>query len=462
MPSSSERALEPGSFRDRDSRVFYESGRVLRGLSPLALEEWRKLSEEPFFDALLKTGAVIGTEEATDDPSPWALVLEHRRIPFISYPYEWSFGMLRDAALLQLSILAQALKQDFILKDASPYNVQWMGSSPTFIDIPSFVRLQPGETWTGYRQFCELNLYPLLLQAYKGVPFQAWLRGSIDGITAAECRALLSKRDLLRKGVLMHVVLQAAAQNRFADTKRDVRKDVKAAGFHRGLIEINVAKVTRLIQGLEWKQGRSEWSHYANENSYDESDRGRKNAFVQSAVEDKPRKLVWDLGSNTGEYARIAAKTADYVVAMDGDALAVERMYRELSAEGNERILPLVMNLADASGGIGWRSAERKGLTERGSVDLTLCLALIHHVVIGAHIPLGDFVDWLASLGSDLVIEFVSKADPMVEKLLLNKEDRYDDYDQQVLERCLLKHFEIARTEHLESGTRTLYYAKRS
>ena len=461
MSSQATRELESGSFRDRDSRVFYDGDRVLRGLSELALSEYEALSKTRFFPGLLERGEVVGTRRIEESAPGWAAVLEHERIPFVSYPYEWSFGMLRDAALLQLRILAAALKEDTTLKDASAYNVQWIGTRPVFIDVPSFVPLKPGDTWTGYRQFCELNLYPLLLQAYKGIPFQPWLRGSIDGITAGDCRAVLSMRDLLRKGVLMHVVLQAAAQARFGDTQRDVRADVKAAGFHRGLIEINVKKLTGLIEGLKWKQARSEWSHYAGDNSYDEGDRDRKQAFVRDAVAAEKRRLVWDLGSNTGDYARIAAESADYVVAMDGDPLAVERMYRQLSSEGESRILPLVVNLADPSPGLGWRGAERKSLPDRGSVDLTLALALIHHVVIGAHIPLSDFVDWLASLGSDLVIEFVSKEDPMVQKLLRNKDDRYDDYDQAFLEECLERHFEIVRKQPLESGTRTLYLGRR-
>jgi len=461
LTSTSPQQLEPGSFRDRDSRVYYDGQRVLRGLSARGLEEWETLSSKAFFTKLLEQGDVIGTRRATEPAESWSAALEHDRIPFVSYPYEWSFGMLRAAALLQLSILGAALKEGMILKDASSYNVQFQGAHPVFIDIPSFVRLEAGEAWTGYRQFCELNLYPLLLQAYKGVPFQPWLRGSIDGIPAADCNALMSARDKFRKGVLMHVSLQAAAQARFANTKRDVRSDVRKAGFHRELIEINVRKLTKLVQGLEWKQGRSEWSHYANDNSYDDADRERKREFVRSAVQAEPRKLVWDLGSNTGDYSRIAAESADYVIAMDGDTLAVERMYRQLAKEQNTRILPLSINIADSSPNLGWRGAERKSLAGRGSVDMTLCLALIHHVVIGANIPLSEFIDWLATLHSDLVIEFVTKQDPMVETLLRNKDDRYDDYDQGFMETCLAKHFETVRTLPLESGTRTLYHCKR-
>jgi len=460
--------LEKGSFRDRDSRVFYRPDGVYRCLSDRGLQEWERLSQTKFFSSAEERGAIVSTERVDLDEfldptiaGEWAAVLRHERIPFVSYPYEWSFGMLRDAALLQLELLAAALKEDMILKDATPYNVQWKGGRATFIDVPSFVVLQPGGVWVGYRQFCELFLYPLFLQAYKNVPFHAWLRGSIDGITPEQCRGLMSKRDVLRPGVFPHVVLQAMFQSGYSTTKKDVQKEMRAAGFQKELIEINVRKLTKLVRGLKWKAARSEWSDYAGDNTYDEANRKRKEAFVHSAAEDGTRRLVWDLGCNTGDYSRIAAESADYVVSMDGDHLAIERLYQALSSEGNESILPLVMNLADASPNLGWRGAERKALPQRGKPDLVLCLALIHHIVISANIPLREFVDWIASLEADLVIEFVNKQDPMVETLLRNKEDKYTDYDAAVLEESLAKSFDVQRTETLEGQTRTLYYARR-
>jgi len=460
--------LESGSFRDRDSRVFYRSGGVYRGLSTQGLKEWERLCGTGFFSRLVEQGKVVETKridlDACPDPAlaeTWQAVLEHRVIPFVSYPYEWSFGMLKDAALLQLELVAAALDEDMILKDATPYNVQWDGARPVFIDIPSFIDLKPGEPWPGYRQFCELFLYPLFLQAYKNAPFHPWLRGSIDGISAEHCRGLMSFRDAWRPGVFLHVSLQAMLQARYAGTKKDVKEELKAAGFHKELIQANVRKLTKLITKLEWKQGKSTWSDYVSTNTYDEANRARKADFVLKAVQDRPRKLVWDLGCNTGEYSRIASEHADYVVSMDADHLAVERMYQSLKSEGNKKILPLTVNLADPSPNLGWGGAERKELRARGAPDLTLALALIHHIVIGANIPLQEFIDSLAALGSDLVIEFVSKEDAMTKALLRNKADKYTDYDQSVLEQSLEVAFEIVSKETLAGETRTLYYARR-
>src|SRR5919108_6471437 len=185
---------------------------------------------------------------ATEDA---AAVLEHERIPFVSYPYEWTFAMLRDAALLQLELLRRALDEDLILKDSTPYNVQWRGARPVFVDVGSFERLREGEPWAGYRQFCTLVLYPLLLQAYKGVPFHPWLRGSLEGIEPGEMRRLLGFRDRFRRGVLSHVVLHARLEGRYSD--RDVKGELRQAGFHAELIRANARKLRKLVERLEWE-----------------------------------------------------------------------------------------------------------------------------------------------------------------------------------------------------------------
>ncbi|HXE79790.1 MAG TPA: class I SAM-dependent methyltransferase [Vicinamibacterales bacterium] len=467
MTAASRPEYEPGSFRDRSARVFFgEDGAVFRALSGAALEDWNALAATRFFRTFTADGRLVATERASDEAARlasldgcWAAVLRHEAIPFVSYPYEWSFGMLKDASLLQLDLLLAALDEGMILKDGTPYNVQWIGTRPVFIDIGSIARLRPGEPWAGYRQFCRLCLYPLLLQAYKNVSAQAWLRGSLEGISAEACSRLMSARDLLRPGVLTHVSLQAQAEARAATATRNVKEELRRAGFNQALIRANVQRLRKLVSGLEWGQQRSAWSEYADHNTYQPQEAAQKAAFVQRAAAARPRNLVWDLGSNTGRFAQLAAAHARYVVAVDADELSVERMYRRLSAEGVRNVLPLVGNIADPSPGLGWRGRERLPLPDRGRPDLVLNLALIHHVVLGANVPLGEYIDWLAGLGGDVVIEWVGRSDPMVEALLRHKEDLFDDYDHAYFESRLASRFEVVERQALSSGTRTLYHA---
>ena len=460
--------IEEGSYRDRNGSVFYFNNTVYRGISEKALQNWLVLAETGFFQQACACGEIVRTRQV--DPvkaglpvaqeGRWAAVLRHESIPFVSYPYEWSFNALKDAGLLQLRLLLHGLAEDMILKDASAFNVQWVGTRPVFIDIPSFEPWSSGEPWTGYRQFCQMFLYPLLLQAYKNSSFQPWLRGRLDGIDPIEMNNLMSWRDRLRAGVFPHVYLHAKFEKRFNNDATSVKDRLRASGFAKELILANVRRMERLVSGLTWQQPQSEWSSYGGGAHYSDADKHAKEHFVRKVASSRWWPLAWDLGCNQGLYSRILAEHADTVVAMDADHLTIDRLYQDLRSENNLRILPLVINLADPPPALGWKGRERKTLAERGCPALTLCLALIHHVVIQANIPLSDFICWLRNLGGALVIEFVTREDPMVQRLLRNKVDDYTDYDQANFEMLLKQNFHLVMKENLPCGTRSLYFAE--
>ncbi len=462
---------ESSSYRDREARVFYDAaGGVCRALSARAWSEWDAMRQTRFFQQAIESGDLVRTEQRLDseiapesNTEQWAGMLQHEVIPFVSYPFEWSFGMLRDAGLLHLDLLDAALAEDFTLKDGTAYNVQWRGIRPVFIDVVSVERHTAGQPWAGYRQFCQTFLYPLLLQAYKNVPFQPWLRGRLEGISPQECWSLMSFRDFFRRGVPAHVFLHAWLQSRRALDDVDSTKALVDAGFRKDQIRANAQGLKRLLSGLLWSPPASVWSEYADANSYSAADRQQKETFVRSAVHSRRWGLVWDVGCNTGNYSRIAAENSEQIVAFDADPLAIERLYQSLKSNHDARsapILPLVNNLVDLSGGLGWRGAERKALVERGRPELTLCLALVHHLVIGHGVPLRELLTWFAELGTSLVIEFVSKDDPMVQQLLRGRRDNYADYEPAVFDQLLSQMFDVVRTETLASGTRKLYFAK--
>lgn len=461
-------AVDGGSYRDRSSKVFYHDGKVLRALDARAAQNWERLAATRLFADFTGRGRLIPTARRQRLPpslpagGDWAAVIEHDRVPFVSYPYEWSFGMLRDAALLHLELLAAALEEGMVLKDSSAFNVQWIGTRPVFIDIPSFEPLAEGETWIGYRQFCMMFLYPLMLQAYRGVPFQPWLRGAIDGIEPQEMAALLGRCALWRRGVLTHVLLHARLQRQRSLQRQDTREKLRRAGFSAELIKANVRGLGKLVTRLRWRPAGSTWSEYGESHSYPPDDQRTKLEFVGRAAARRHWPLAWDLGGNVGTFSRVVAAHADTVVLMDGDALAVEHAYRNLREEGAERILPLYVELSDPSPGRGWRGAERKALNERGRPDLVLALALIHHLVIGANIPLRQVVDWLADLGAAVVVEFVTREDEMVQQMLRNREDQFSDYDLAAFEALLPSRFTVVERVPLKGGRRIIYYLEPS
>ena len=455
--AAAESSTELGSFRDPDSRVFLDDDVVYRVLSPDGWQDWLALSATP----LVEDARLVATEPVELDALPEltagaaAGALKHERIPWISYPYEWPFSMLKDAALLQLDLGRRALEHDLTLKDASAYNVQFRGARPVFVDVGSFERLNEGEPWAGYRQFCMLFLYPLMLQAYRGMPYHALLRGALDGIAPSEARALLPVR---RRGVLTHVVLHARLEARYGDA-RDVRRDLKRAGFGKALLDANLRKLEKLVRRLEFKPGRTAWTEYGRTNTYTDEEAARKAEFVRAAAARRPGGLVWDLGCNNGTYSRVAAEHAATVVAVDADHATVDGLYRALREEGRTDVLPLVMSVTDPSPDLGWRGLERARPERRGTPDLALCLALIHHVVITGNVPVREFIAWLRSLECALVIEFPEREDAMVQKLLSGKTEKANpDYERETFERALAERFEVERTERLAS--RTLYEAR--
>ena len=340
-----------------------------------------------------------------------------------------------------------------MLKDGSPYNVQWHGSEPVFVDVGSFERLRDGEPWAGYRQFCTLFLYPLMLQAYRGIAPQPWLRGSLEGIEPAEARALLPR---FRRGVLSHVVLHDRLEAKHADRAKDVRAELKASGFRKELIQANVRRLRKLVGRLRPRRGRSTWAGYREAAPYTDEDAERKERFVREAGH---ARLAWDLGANDGRFAR--ALDAETVVAVDGEERVVGELYAALHREGSRSILPLVVDLANPSPGLGWRGVERSRLEERGRPDLVLCLALVHHLAIGRNVPFAELVGWLRGLGARLVIEFAAREDPMVERLLAAKRaETHEGYSRDEFERALAEAFQVERREELSAGTRTLYLAR--
>ncbi|MCW3818089.1 class I SAM-dependent methyltransferase [Micromonospora sp. DR5-3] len=455
---------EPGSFRDPGNRVFHRNGEVLRGLDEGSAGDWRALAAADFFRDLLAAGKVCGTEELTPTPAdlPWAAVLRHERIPFVSHPYEWTYGMLRDAALLHLDVLRMALADGFTTKDGSAYNLQWRGATPVFIDVGSFEPARDGEPWAGYRQFCQTLLYPLLLQAHLGIDFQPWLRARIDGIEPDQMRRLFGGTRRWRPGVLTHVHLHGAMQARNARASTaEVRAQLRAAGYSRELALATVRGLEKLVRRLDHRPGESYWSDYQRTCAYSVPDRQAKEQFVDRAVAAAAPELVLDLGANDGRYARIAARQAGYVVAVEQDPVVADALYRALRAAGERRIVPLVMDLADPSPGGGWRGVERAAFGDRARADLVLALAVVHHLAIGRNVPLAEVLDQFVALtapGGSLVVEFVHPEDPMARRLLANKPDGlFPDYRRAAFEPLLAARGRIVRQVELPSGTRTLY-----
>lgn len=456
--------FDPASFKDPDGRVFRTpsaEGRVFRTLSTEGRETFRALETSGLLRDLVEAGRVVETSivRSTDAGAAAAEVgeevLSHVEVPALSYAFEWPFGMLRDAALLTLDVHLAALDRGFALKDATPYNVQFLDGRPVLIDVPSIAPYRDGAPWEGYAQFCSSFLFPLLLAAHRGIDHRPLLRGRLAGIAVGEAARLLGAGSMFRPGVLTHVLLQSWLERRFSGARLDLRREFTPASFPKAAVVAQARRLRALVSGLR-RRGESAWL------SYDEDGeapyREAKDRFVRAAVEAERPKAVLDLGTNTGRYARIAAETAERVVAVDSDPACVDRLWAEVRAgRAPRRILPLAVDLVDPSPALGWDLRERSAWRDRIRGDFFLALALVHHVSIAGNVPLEAVCGQLRALAPRGVVEFVHADDPMARLLLQHRKDPVPGYARDRFERALEARFSVVAREEMPGATRTLY-----
>jgi hypothetical protein len=451
------------SFRDDAGYLFTHQGILYRAITPAGRADYELLMKSGLYHSLATENKLIAHQEVTlPDQKDAVKVLQPNRIPFISYPYEWSFSQLQDAALLTLDIQTQALKKGLSLKDASFFNIQFQGSSPVFIDTLSFEE-RKDTPWVAYRQFCQHFLGPLVLMAHKNPTMNRDLVAYIDGFSLDMLSRLLPLKDKVKPSLFLHLVMHASSQRKYDKTQKvQVKANSGLATF--GLIKqlSLVDSLYSLIEGLCLAKEKTQWGDYATQTDHYSSEAEVfKKGFVEHFLDRLAPKSVWDFGGNIGNYSRLASARRIYSVCLDGDYLAVEKNYLTSKQEKNEYILPLLMDLSNPTPAVGWANQERHSLLQRGPADLVLCLALVHHLRITANIPFESILSFMASSGRNIVIEFVPKEDGMAQKLLCSREDIFHDYTRDCFENLFRKYFAIIATQPIPGASRVLYYGER-
>jgi hypothetical protein len=446
------------SFRDPSGFLFTREGVLYRQVNQVYADDYIRLMESGLYAKLVKAGLLVPHTESDTQPADEKRsfkVLCPERVPFISYPYEWSFGQLKDAALATLSIQKRALKSGMSLKDASVYNIQFHKGKPMLIDTLSFESYEEGEPWVAYRQFCQHFLAPLALMAYRDVRLNQLLRVYIDGVPLDLASQLLPGRTRLNLGLSTHIHLHAIAQKRYEDVlvteARGGRKMSKDALL--GLIE----SLLDTIRKLEWKPAGTEWADYYSANNYTDFAFEHKKVLVGDWLLKIAPKILWDLGANSGIFSRIAVESGAYVISSDIDPGAVEMNYRQVKERNEQNLLPLVLDLTNPSPSIGWQNRERDSFLQRGPVDAVLALALVHHLAITNNVPLELLAEFFAGCGEWLIIEFVPKSDSQVQKLLRNREDIFSEYTRTGFESAFTQWYTIQESSAVRDSERWLY-----
>lgn len=457
-----EAVREPGSFRDPSGFIFEREDVLYRQVNERYAGDYDHLMESGLYERLVASGLLVSHEEVARSlaPDPGAhKVLRPARIPFISYPYEWCFSQLRKAALATLEIQRIALEHEMVLKDASAFNIQFVGTRPVLIDTLSFERYDEGTPWVAYHQFCRHFLAPLELMARTDVRLSRLFASFLEGIPLGLASRLLPKRSWASLGCLVHLHLHARSVTRFSDSRGE-RTPKRRRVSRRGLEGI-IASLESSARKAGWNRQPTEWADYEESHAYADESRATKELVVREYLARLKPRVVWDLGSNTGAFSRMAASEAELVVSLDSDPGAVEKNFGALEDGGPSSVLPLCVDLANPTPGLGWGGAERLPLVDRGPADALLALALVHHLAIGGNVPFELLAEGFSRMGSSLVIEFVPKDDPQVKRLLRSREDIFDAYTEANFRDRFSVHFAILDRRPLPESGRVLYLMSR-
>ena len=448
----------PSSFRDSAGYVFKYGDLIHRKITNKGIEDFRKLMSGNLYETATEQGLLLKHKEVSLDGESTldSAVLLPEQLPFVSYPYEWCFSQLKASALLVLDLQELALSHGMTLKDASAYNVQMLRGRPIFIDTSSFEAYHEGSVWNAYRQFCEHFLAPLLLMSRVDDRLSRLLGSFIDGVPVDLAAKLVPKKTWLNPWLYMHVGLHGKAQK--SGEKSGAKEGTMPKSALLGLLK----SLRQAVEALQPIKRSTQWGDYSSASSYEGDAAQHKHSLVQQysdGLTESPG-VVWDLGANAGEFSRIFSSKGQLTIAWDGDPSAVEQNYTAMASKKEESLIPLVQDFSAPSPSLGWMAQERMSFFDRGPADLSLALALIHHIVIGNSVPLRKVADFFARTAWNLIIEFVGPEDARVKQLLSTRSDTHE-YTQGAFEAAFSQEFDILRKDPIRNSERTLYLMKR-
>ncbi len=447
--------IENSSFRDRSGFLFYYENEIYRIINFSYKKQYEKFMNSELYRKLEEKNLIITHSEIEnlDIDCDYYKIIKPEKIPFISYPYEWSFSQLKDAALLTLRIQKAAMKYGMTLKDGSAFNIQFHKGHPIFIDTLSFEIYEEGQIWKPYKQFCQHFLAPLALISKKDVRLNLLSKTFIDGIPIDLAAKLLPKTTFGNFGLMAHIHAHAKSQKHYENKDAKIKQKTLSKRSFEGLIE----SLKSSIEKMTWNEDNTEWGDYYSDTNYTEKSFEEKKQFISLAIDQMKPKLVWDMGANTGVFSRLASTKGINTISYDIDPLAVEKNYLSSSQNSEQNILPLILDLTNPSSGIGWNHDERMSIIQRGPADMVFALALVHHLAISNNVPLNKLAEFFSQISKFLIIEFVPKSDSQVKRLLLTRDDIFENYDKKFFEIEFSKFFKIINSKKILDSERTIY-----
>ena len=445
----------PSSFRDPSGFIFENDGEIYRQVNLCYKEHYDLLMHSGLYDVLVsKKYLTQHTETEFPHPQEAYKILKPERIPVISYPYEWCFSQLKDAALLTLEIQRIALEHGMTLKDSSAYNIQFIGCRPIFIDTLSFEKYQADTPWIAYRQYCEHFLTTLALVKYVDNTLQQLLYKNINGIPLEFATKMLPLRTWLNIHLFIHIHLHAINKNkndRKAISFRNNQKRFSKQSFF-GLLN----SLESIVSQLQWQNRNEGWDNYyktINPKYYSD-----KLDIVKALLSKISPESVLDIGANLGEMSKLHEGDNTYTISIDSDYGCVELQYKTLKySEYN--ILPLCMDILNPSPSLGWNSNERISFLDRKKYDLVMLLAIIHHMMANGNLSLSQILFFVKNLSHYAIIEYIPFDDPNIKKI--NQfNSNYQQYTEDEFQRVVSQYFTVIELKAIAGSERVLYLLK--
>ena len=449
--------INAASFRDPSGYVFEDNGILRRIINPVYFKQYNSLKSSGFYETLINKSLLIAHQETSKSHDK--IVITPELIPFITNPYEWSFDQYKHAALLTLQIHKYALSKNYILKDASAYNVTFYNGKPIFIDTLSFDFYVENTPWRAYKQFIKHFFSPLILAKYFGTEMFKMLQTHIDGIPITLASKLLPFKTKFSPTIQTNIHLLAKMEEKHNDNYNPDKKTVQLTKKAQYNIIDNLFEFVKELQ----LNDKSEWGEYYKKINYDEKTFELKKDLIKDWVENLKPKKVLDIGGNDGTFSRVIAKNVDHIIVSDIDSNAVNYNYQQIKVNKETNILPFVSDLLQPSPGIGFNNVERNSFIERLKVyspDVTLALALIHHITLSGNVPFLKSAEFFSNFSNYLIIEFPKRSDSWVNSLLVRKREfinHFDFYNEDDFENAYLNYFKLIRKKEIMGTERILY-----
>ncbi len=445
------------SFRDPSGYIFVDEGVIKRVINPIYFEQYYSLKESGFFDKLFKYNLLIKHEEviASDDE----IIIKPEIIHFITYPYEWSFYQYKEAALLTLKLQKYCLEHNFSLKDASAFNVTFHKGKAVFIDTLSFDFYHEDKPWRAYKQFITHFFGPLILAHYHGAQSLKLMNNFIDGIPIKMLSSMLPFRTKLNPFLHSNIHLLAKFEDKYNENYKEKAKVTLLS--KKGQLNI-ITSLYDYIKKLELKE-KSEWGNYYDKTNYSNNAFTLKETMINNWVSKLGIKTVIDLGGNDGTFVRCINTKLEHALVCDIDNNAVDYNYKTLKQNSETFITPFVLDILNPSANIGFDNTERLSFINRiksFKPDVTLALALIHHLSLTGNITFEMSANFFASFSKHLVIEFPKREDSWIQRLLNTKREfrqHFDFYNEQNFEASYQEYFIIKEKKLLKSSKRVMY-----